>query len=118
MKRPTTSELTTRLATRVLEHFHGRGLTDLRVFPSRPDILFIYVHLFCELGDPVDLEVLHALAADVGVAVERGCCYGHTVWIEVPLAPPECVVVQFPTANKRTCHLHPVSRPELSAAHR
>jgi hypothetical protein len=105
MKRLTTSELTRRLAPRLREHFHGRGVIDLRVFPNKPETLFVYVHLFCELGDLVDLEVLHALAAELEVEVERGCCYGHTVWIEVPAASPECVILPFPKANRRVAQL-------------
>jgi hypothetical protein len=105
MKRLTTSELTRRLAPRLREHFHGRGVIDLRVFPNKPETLFVYVHLFCELGDVVDLEVLHALAAEMEVEVERGCCYGHTVWIEVPAASAECVILPFPRANRRVAQL-------------
>jgi hypothetical protein len=105
MKRLTTSELTRQLAPRLREHFHGRGMIDLRVFPNKPETLFVYVHLFCELGDVVDLEVLHALAAEIGAEVERGCCYGHTVWIEVPAASPECVILPFPKVNRRVTQL-------------
>lgn len=106
MNRLTTNELMARLAPRVLEHFEGRGMIDLRVFPNRPETLFVYVHFFCELGDPVDLELLQALAAEAGVAVERGCCYGHTVWIEVRAASPAGVVVPFPTAKRLAAGVH------------
>jgi hypothetical protein len=101
MKRLTTDQLIARLAPRVAEHFEGRGIIDLRVFPSRPETLFVYVHFFCEPGDPVDLGVLKALAAAEGVAAETGCCYGHSVWIEIPAARPEGVVLPFPAARRR-----------------
>lgn len=89
-----------RLAPRLSEFFDGRGLVDLRVFPNKPETLFVYVHFFCELGDPVDLEVLLALAAEMGVKAERGCRYGRTVWIEVEAAPTGGVVVPFPLARR------------------
>lgn len=86
------------------EYFQGRGIIDLRVFPSRPETLFVYVHFFCELADPVDLGVLHALAAEAGITAERGCCYGQSAWIEVPVAATEGVVIPFPAAKKPAGH--------------
>lgn len=100
MERETTSELMVRVATRFCEFFKGRGLVDLRVFPNKPETLFVYIHFFCELGDPVDVDVLLALAAEMGVKAERGCRYGHTAWIEVQAEPPRGVVVPFPLAKR------------------
>jgi hypothetical protein len=111
MERYTTSELMVRLAPRFSEYFQNRGLVDLRVFPNKPETLFIYVHFFCELGEPIDIDVLFALAAEMGIKAERGCRYGHTVWIEVQAAPTRGVVVPFPAARRLSSRLASVTPP-------
>jgi hypothetical protein len=103
MNRLTSLELMAALTPKLLDQFDGWGVIDLRVFPGKPDTLFVYVHLFAQASASLQLELLQAVAARAGIAVERRCEYGQTIWIEVPASGETGTVVPFPSGKRQPC---------------
>ncbi len=109
MNRLTSAELMAALTPKLLDQFDGRGVIDLRVFPGKPDTLFVYIHLYAQVSTSLQLELLHAIATRAGIAVDRRCEYGRTIWIEVPTRAAEGTVVPFPGGPRQppaapACH--------------